>query len=158
MSHSGMVYSRPKFGHLAGWPLSSSAASVHQNLHQLKINDLAFWGQILCLIFDAFSPIFPTDINEIKHFSILFIQLRFLIYGISPLDVQLVKREVILASISRRAGRTGIFHTWSPNRSRPVMKIRALFLGNYLRHHVDCFKIWILSLSFISKDDIQGGQ
>jgi hypothetical protein len=32
------------------------------------------------IVFDAFWPIFPTRIDEIPHFSIIFIQIRFVIH------------------------------------------------------------------------------
>jgi hypothetical protein len=49
-------------------------------------------------------------------------QLRLPIFEPSPLNIQLLKGEVIPATRLRHASRTGTFRTWSPNPSRSVMK------------------------------------
>jgi hypothetical protein len=72
--------------------------SVHQDFQGLKIDNHFFCDQNLHIVFDAVSPISPTGINEIKNVSIIIIQLRLLIFDISPLNIQLLKAEIILAT------------------------------------------------------------
>jgi hypothetical protein len=62
--------------------------------------------------------------SNIYPLSIVFIQLRFGIFEISPQSTQLLKGEVIPATRSRRAALIGTFHTYSSNFSRLVMEIR----------------------------------
>jgi hypothetical protein len=46
---------------------------------KLKIYDRLFWGDNVRIVFDAHSPISSTGIDEIKHRSIIFIIITFLI-------------------------------------------------------------------------------
>jgi hypothetical protein len=50
-----------------------------------------FWCQNRCIVFNAVSPTFTTDIDESKHLSMIVIQLRFATFKISPLNIQLLK-------------------------------------------------------------------
>jgi hypothetical protein len=97
---------------------------------------LFFWGQSLRIVSNAFSPISPTAINKIEWLSIVFIQLRSLIFVVSPLNIQFLKGEVIPATRLRHARSIGTFHTWSSNSSRSVMKITIMLHGNYSKHFV----------------------
>jgi hypothetical protein len=114
----------------------NQASSVHQNLQQLKIHVRFFWDQSIRIVSDAFSPIPPTAINKIKELSILFIQLRSLMFEIAILSIQFLKREVSPATTLRRPRQTGTFHTWSPNFSRSAMKIKIMLPENYPQHLV----------------------
>jgi hypothetical protein len=51
----------------------SQAVLVHQNLQEPKIDGYVFWDQNLCIVYDAYSRISPTDIDKIKHLSIIYI-------------------------------------------------------------------------------------
>jgi hypothetical protein len=53
-------------------------------------------------LFDAISPIVPTRFDEIKHLSIIFIEVRVIIFEISLLNIEVLKGEVIPATRSRR--------------------------------------------------------
>jgi hypothetical protein len=82
--------------------------------------------------FNALLPIFPTGADEIKQLSIILVQLRFVIFGISALNIRLLKGEVIVAMKNGLARLIGAFHICSPSFSSPVMEITAIFLGRYL--------------------------
>jgi hypothetical protein len=64
------------------------------------------------------------------------IQLRLLVFEISPWSIQVLKGEVSPATKPRRARPTGTFHICSPNSSHSVIKIAVIFPGNCLQHHV----------------------
>jgi hypothetical protein len=128
-----------RFDHLAEkctFDFGKWACSVHQNLQELKIDVRFFSDQSFGIVSDAFSPISPTTMNKTKWLSILFIQLSLIIFEISSLNIQLFKREVIPAIRHLRARLTGTSHTWSPNFSRSVMKIKIMFPGNYSQYHI----------------------
>jgi hypothetical protein len=91
-------------------------------------------GQSLCIVFDVFSPIFPTGMDKIEYLSIIHIQIRFAIFGIVPPNTQLFKGEIIQATRGRPAKQIGVFYICLPNSSRPVMKIKVILPGNYLQH------------------------
>jgi hypothetical protein len=98
-------------------------------------------GQILFSVFDASSPIFPTGIDEIKRLSIILIQLRFPVFGISRLNIQLLKGKVSLATRDRRTRLIGTFHTFSLSFSRPAVDIRVVLPENHSKHHAVYFQI-----------------
>jgi hypothetical protein len=60
---------------------SKSTVSIHQNLSWFKIDDWFFCGYNRCIIFCAFSPIYPIGIDEVKDLSMIFIRLRCVILG-----------------------------------------------------------------------------
>jgi hypothetical protein len=75
------------------------------------------------------------QVNEIKYLSIIFIQLRLTIFGISPLNIQLLKGEMIPVTRRRRQGDSDISHlialflaSSDENRSYPSMKLFATHL------------------------------
>jgi hypothetical protein len=78
----------------------------------------------------------PTTVHKTKSLFVFFIQLRLLIFEISSLNIQLLKREVIPATRLRRARPTRTSHTWSPNFSSSAMKIKILLPKNYVQQHV----------------------
>jgi hypothetical protein len=120
----------------AGFRPTNQASSVHQNFQQLKIDVRFFWDQSFCIVSDAFSPISTTAINKIKELSILFIQIRLLIFEIATISIQFLKKEIIPATRLRHPRPTGIFHPWSPNFSRSAMKIKIVLPENYSQHLV----------------------
>jgi hypothetical protein len=71
-----------------------------------------------------------------KSLSILFIQLRSIIFEISSSNIQWLKREVIPATWPRPSRPTWTSHNWSPNFSLSVMKIKIMLLGNYSKHRL----------------------
>jgi hypothetical protein len=66
----------------------------------------------------------------------LFIQLRLLIFEISPRNIRFLKGTVMPAIRLRRARPTGTFQTWSPNFSHSMMKIKIMLDVNYSQYHV----------------------
>jgi hypothetical protein len=103
------------------------------NLQQLKIGNRFLWDRNVCIVFDACSPILPTGISEIKRLSIDLIRLRFGMFGISPLNPSAQKRS---DSCDKKSTLIGTFHTCPPNSSHPVMEIKILRPGNYLRYPI----------------------
>jgi hypothetical protein len=98
---------------------------------------LFFWDQNLRIVSDTFSPIsLTTTINKMKSLCTLFIQLRLRIFENSSSNIELLKREVIPVTRLRRAWPIGTFHSWSPNFSRSVMKIKIILPENYSQYHV----------------------
>jgi hypothetical protein len=57
-----------------------------------------FWDQNLCILFDAYSPISLTGIDKIKHLSIIYIYIIFLIFIIHQASRPWLKVEVIHAT------------------------------------------------------------
>jgi hypothetical protein len=82
----------------------------------------------------------------------LFIQLWLLIFDPSSLSIQLLKKEVMPATKLRCDRPTGTSHTWSPNFSRSVMKIKIMPPENYSQHYVIYIRNKMCSFSSISKD------
>jgi hypothetical protein len=93
-----------------------------------------------------------TAVNKIESLSIVFIQPRLLIFAVSPLNIQFLKREVILATRLRHAKPTETFHTWLSNSSRSVMKITIMLHENYSKHLV----VYILNINVFVFFHIQG--
>jgi hypothetical protein len=58
---------------------------------------------------DIFSLRFSTGIREIKHLSIIFIQLKSITFVISPQNLEVLKVEVIPATRNRRDRLTDTF-------------------------------------------------
>jgi hypothetical protein len=132
---------------------TNEAVSVHENLQLLRIDD-RFLSQNLCIVFDAFSPISPTRIGEIKILSMILIQLRLPMFALSSLHIQLLKKEVIPPTRLRRARMIGRFGTCSPNFSGRLMRITGILPGDCLRHHAVHICKEIFSITFISKNYI----
>jgi hypothetical protein len=98
--------------------------------HSSKLTS-GFCGRNLCIVFDAFSPVWPIGFDEIKHRFIIPAHVRFTIFLISPINVQLPNGEVIRAIRRRGATLIGTYHTCSLHSSRPVMEINVILSGNY---------------------------
>jgi hypothetical protein len=75
-----------------------------------------------------------------------------LIFAVSPLNIQFLKKEGIPAARLRHARLTGTFHTWLPNSCRSVMKIKDMFPGNYSQH----FVVYIRNITGFVFFQIQG--
>jgi hypothetical protein len=76
------------------------------------------------------------------------------IFEISPLNIQFLKGEIIPVTSLRRARSTGTFHTWSPNLSRSVMKMKIRFPGNYSQYHAVYIRNRNIFVFSISRDYI----
>jgi hypothetical protein len=72
--------------------------SLHQNFQEPKIDDYVFWDQNLCIVSDANSPISLTGIDKIKHSSIIYIHIIFLIFLFHRANRLWLKAEVIHAT------------------------------------------------------------
>jgi hypothetical protein len=58
---------------------------------------VAFAGGKFLYRFPCLLAYIPTDTDEIKHLSIILIQIRFLIFVLSLPNIQLLKEDIILA-------------------------------------------------------------
>jgi hypothetical protein len=87
---------------------------------------------------------YPTVINENKQISIVLIQLRWPIFGISPVKIQLRKGEVIPATRLRHTRVIGTFYSCSPNSAHPLMKIIVIISGKHWQH----LAVYILQQTF----------
>jgi hypothetical protein len=115
---------------------------------------IAFSVAKMAIIFDAFSPMSLTGINEIKHLSVIFIYIKFLTLITTPPNIQLLKGTVIPAIRNREIWLIGTLQTCLSSSSRSVMEIERMFPGNRLQYHVVCLEISMFSISFSAKDNI----
>jgi hypothetical protein len=74
------------------------ALSVHQYLQERKIDGYVFWGQNLCIVFEARSPRSSTGIDKIKALSFICIYVIFLIFIIDRQNRIWPKVQVIHAT------------------------------------------------------------
>jgi hypothetical protein len=124
LSQSGVGWScssSPKFARAQNWPF-------------------CFWDENLCIVFDASSPLSSTRIDKIKQLSIMCICIIFLVLIIPWANISCLKVEVIHAPRWCRSMLSGISESWSPNSSRPLMKITVILPGNHLQHLVICMQ------------------
>jgi hypothetical protein len=114
------------------------AVSVSQNLQQRKIGDDFSGAKIDVRVLIDFrqDSRLASMKSTIYLSSTMLIQFIFIMYGIFQLHIQVPEREVALATKFRPARPIGIFHTCSPNSSRPLMKIAVILSRNDLRRHV----------------------
>jgi hypothetical protein len=140
---------------------NGQAFSVHQKLLQLKI-DVHFSEIKVFVSFPTPSRPYPQLLSIKWNNYLFFIQLRWLIFGISSLNIQLLKREVIPATRLRLAIPTRTLHPLLLNFSRSVMKIKRVLPGNYSQHHVvylanrNCFVFFHIQGLHISANTLSG--
>jgi hypothetical protein len=72
-----------------------SAVSVDQNVQEPKIDGCVLWDQDLRLVFDAYSPVAPTGIDELKHLYVICIHIIFRIFIIHRANRPWLKVEVV---------------------------------------------------------------
>jgi hypothetical protein len=73
------------------------------HLQGFKSDDCLFWDRYLCIIFDAYTSISSTCINEIKCLSIIVICIIFVIFNLHPPNIQFFQGHVSPATKCRRA-------------------------------------------------------
>jgi hypothetical protein len=78
--------------------------------------------------FRCFSPICYIGIHGIKYFSLIFIQLRFLLFVVPLPNIRFLKGEVIPATRRRLADPIRTFRLCPMSSSRPVKKIKLCSL------------------------------
>jgi hypothetical protein len=87
-------------------------------------------------LFDPYSPLSSTGIDEVKSLSILFIHIMFLI-AVFPLpNSRFLQGEVISATERRGEARMANLRSCSPSSSRTAMKMNLMPAGNYLQQNV----------------------
>jgi hypothetical protein len=108
------------------------------NLQPRKIHNCFFWARIDVSIRCLLTYI-PDSIDEIKHLSIILIQTRSIIFGISPLNIQLLKGKAILATKGRWIRLIGTLHICLVSSSVSVMKIKIMSPQNHLQIFCEIF-------------------